>query len=84
MHIQSQMQDFAFVFAELQQVLRPEVQNSAKRQNCPPAHPPLAQFGNIHKSAESTFSSICPKCLTVGGPILISKEHQLQPAASQT
>lgn len=66
MHIPFQMQNFAFVFAELQQVLRPAVQNSPKRQL-------FAQFGITHKFAEGTFSPICPMCLTVAGPVLISK-----------
>lgn len=54
MHIPSQMQDFAFVFAELQQVLRPAVPNSPNMQHHPPAHLPLAQFGVIHQFAECT------------------------------
>lgn len=73
MHIPFQMQNFAFVFTELQQVLRPAVQNSSKRQHYPPAHQPFAQFGITHKFAEGTFFPICPMCLAVAGPILISK-----------
>lgn len=55
--IPSQMQNFAFVFAELQQVLSPAARDSPERQHCPPVYPPLAQFGIIHKFAEGAF---CP------------------------
>ena len=64
--IPSQMQDFAFVFSELQQLLSPAAQDSPERQHCPPVYPELAQFGIIHKFAEGTF---CPIIQVVNADI---------------
>lgn len=55
--IPSQMQNFAFVFAKLQQVLNSAARDSPEREHCSPVFPPLAQFGIIHKFAEDMF---CP------------------------